>query len=46
MPTDSKIPYAEQQRRAHVIYDAQIRPQLTPGDEDKYVLIDILTGDY
>ena len=46
MPTDAKIPYAEQQRRAHIIYNAKIRPQMAPGDEDKYVLIDILTGDY
>ena len=46
MPTDSKIPYAEQQQRAHVIYDARIRPALTPADAHKYVMIDILTGDY
>ena len=51
MSTDSKIPgieipYAEQQRRALVIYEAKIRPKMTPSDEDKYVLIDILTGDY
>ncbi|MDE2785884.1 MAG: hypothetical protein OXL37_04405 [Chloroflexota bacterium] len=51
MSTDSKIPgveipYAEQERRAHVIYEAKIRPKMTPSDEDKYVLIDILTGDY
>lgn len=51
MSTDSKIPgieipYAEQQRRAHVIYEAKIRPSMAPADEDKYVLIDILTGDY
>lgn len=46
MSTDSKIPYAEQQRRAHVIYDAKIRSRITPADEDKYVMIDILTGDY
>ena len=25
MPTDAKISYAEQQRRAHVIYNAKIR---------------------
>ena len=46
MPADTKIPYAEQERRAHVIYNANIRPKMTPSDEDKYVLIDILTGDY
>ena len=41
-----EIPYAEQQRRAHEIYDTEIRPKLKPGDEDRYVMIDILTGDY
>ena len=51
MSTDRKIPgieipYAEQERRAHVIYETRIRPKMTPSDEDKYVLIDILTGDY
>ena len=46
MPTDSKIPYAEQERRAHVIYEAKIRPAMTPADADQYVMIDILTGDY
>ena len=43
---DESIPYAEQQRRAHEIYDVKIRPLLAPADEDKYVMIDILTGDY
>ena len=43
---DSKIPYDEQQRRAHLIYDAKIRPTMTPADEDKYVIIDVITGDY
>ncbi len=46
MPTDSKIPYAEQERRAHVIYEAKIRPKMTPADADKYVIIDVITGDY
>ena len=46
MPTDSKIPYDEQERRAHVIYEAKIRPKMTPADADKYVIIDIITGDY
>ena len=43
---DESIPYAEKQRRAHAIYDVKIRPLLAPADEDKYVMIDILTGDY
>ena len=46
MSTDIKIPYEEQQRRAHAIYEAKIRPSMTPADEDHYVLIDIITGDY
>ena len=45
-PTDENIPYAEKQRRAHAIYDAKILPLMTPADGDKYVMIDILTGDY
>ena len=40
------IPYSERQRRAHAIYDAEIRASLTSDDEDKYVLIDIISGDY
>lgn len=44
--TDESIPYAEKQRRAHAIYDVKIRPLLAPVDEDKYVMIDILTSDY
>ncbi len=46
MSTDSKIPYLEKQRRAHEIYDVKIRSLLAPAEEDKYVMIDILTGDY
>ena len=46
MSTDIQIPYAEQQRRAHVVYEAKIRPMMTPADEDKYVIIDVITGDY
>ncbi len=45
-PTDESIPYPEKQRKAHAIYAAKIRPLLAPGDENKYVLIDILSGDY
>ena len=40
------IPYSERQRRAHAIYDAEIRASLTSDDKDKYVLIDIVSGDY
>ena len=45
-PTDEGIPYAEKQRRAHEIYNGKVRPLLAPADADKYVMIDILTGDY
>ena len=46
MPTNHEIPYDEQQRRAHAIYNAQIRSLLSPSDAEKYVMVDILTGDY
>jgi len=46
MSVGDGIPYAEKQRRAHAIYDAKIRPLLEPADEDKYVMIDIVSGDY
>lgn len=45
-PTNESIPYPEKQRKAHAIYAAKIRPLLAPGDEDKYVMIDIVSGDY
>ena len=38
--------YEEVKRQAHEIYEAQIRPRLAPGDEDRYVKIDVLSGDY
>ena len=38
--------YEEVKKRAHQIYEAKIRPQLAPGDEDRYVKIDVLSGDY
>jgi hypothetical protein len=37
---------AEQARRSREIYDRQIRPALQPEDEDKFVAIDIKTGEY
>ncbi len=51
MSTDSKIPgieipYAEQERRAHVIYEAKIRSLISDEDADKHVMIDILSGDF
>ncbi len=38
--------YEEVKRQAHEIYEAQIRSRLAPGDEDRYVKIDVLSGDY
>lgn len=38
--------YEEVKRQALEIYEAQIRPRLAPGDEDRYVKIDVLSGDY
>ena len=46
MSKRSEIPYWEKERRGQAIYDAQIRHLIGPADEDKYVLVDILTGDY
>ena len=46
MATDSKIPYEEQKRRGHEIYDAEIRHLICGEDADKHVMIDILSGDY
>ena len=43
---DESIPYTEKQRKAHAIYDVKIRPLLAPADEDKYVMIDIVSEDY
>ena len=38
--------YEEKKRQAEEIYDAKIRYLIGPEDEDKYVKIDVLTGDY
>ena len=38
--------YEEVKKRAHEIYEAQIRPRLAPGGADRYVKIDVLSGDY
>ncbi len=45
-PRGVQIPYIEQKHRAHAIYNAQIRHLIAPANQDKYVMIDILTGDY
>ena len=46
MTERSRMPYEEQKRRGQAIYDAQIRQLIAPEDEGKYVLVDVLTGDY
>ncbi len=46
MTERSKMPYEEQKRLGQAIYDAQIRHLIAPEDEGKYVLVDVLTGDY
>ncbi len=58
MTTDDKIQYdtpseeakmrwyEEKKRKAEKIYEAEIRHLIGPEDEDKYVKVDILTGDY
>ena len=46
MTTSSKMAYAERKDRAEAIYNAQIRQHIAPEDEDKFVKIDVLSGDY
>ena len=46
MTTCERTPYEEQKRRGEEIYEAQIRHLVGPEDEDKYVMVDVLTGDY
>ena len=46
MDTRDKMPYSEQERRGEAIYEAQIRQHIAPEDASKFVLIDVLTGDY
>ena len=45
-PSKNRMPYAEQKRRGEAIYQAQIRPRITPEDAAKFVLLDVLSGDY
>ena len=46
MATRERMPYEEQKRRGEEIYAAQIRHLVGPEDEGKYVMVDVLTGDY
>ena len=45
MPT-AKRTLDELARLGAVIFDRQIRPVLGPGDDGKFVAIDVITGDY
>ena len=46
MSERSKMSYEEQKRRGEAIYRSQIRQLIAPEDEGKFVLVDVLTGDY
>ena len=46
MSERKKVTYEEQKRMGENIYDAQIRHLIAPEDEAKFVLVDVLTGDY
>ncbi len=43
---ERKRGYEEKKRRAEEIYEARIRHLIGPEDEDKFVKIDVLTGEY
>ena len=38
--------YEEQKRRGEEIYNAQIRHLISEADADKFVMVDVLSGDY
>ena len=46
MTTQNRMPYAEQKRRGEAIYNAQIRHRIVSEDAGKFVLVDVLSGDY
>jgi len=46
MSERKRITYEEQKRMGEDIYDAQIRHLISAEDESKFVLVDVLTGDY
>ena len=46
LPHNEKMPCEEVKRRAHEIYAAKVRSRLAPGDERRYVKIDVRSGDY
>ena len=46
MTTPGKMSFEERERRALAIYEAKIRPLISPADERKFVMIDVLSEDY
>ena len=46
MTTPDKMSFEERERRALAIYEAKIRPLIGPADERKFVMIDVVSGDY
>ncbi len=46
MSTRPKMSYEEQKRRGEAIYEDKIRPQIGPEDDLKFVLVDVISGDY
>jgi hypothetical protein len=40
------LSHEEFARRGQDVYDRVVRPALRPEDQDKFVAIDVLTGDY
>lgn len=38
--------YEEQKKRGEAIYNAQIRHLISEEDDGKYVMVDVLSGDY
>jgi hypothetical protein len=44
--TCKKSPNNDIEQRGEELYASQIRPQLTAADEDKFIVIDVSTGDY
>jgi hypothetical protein len=41
-----RMAYEEVKLKANEIYKANIRDRLAPGDEERYVKIDVISGDY
>jgi hypothetical protein len=41
-----QYPLEELERRAAVIYEARVKPELRPEDDYKFVAIDVTSGDF